>query len=385
METEEDWEWLPDLLLNSIIEKLMLPGDYVRFGAVCKHWRNVAVAHKYRVGPMLMTPTKNSRRSLYDVIRGNKIISGTKLLPMPLIKRRCCGSSYGWLAFAMDNLVIRLFNPFLGKQIDLPRLLNHLEDGCDPQYYVRKVVLSADPFKNPDDFEAVAIYGCEQKLAFIRIGQKNWTSLPVSVIIKSKFFACDVIFYDGFMYAVNRENEFERGRIIKVDTEVGSLEIVAGWNWKAENKFDGEKLVQNRAYLVESPRGDLLVINRIMSYPSKENCTIGRTSKFKLHKIVRGKESWSMLVEVEQVSELGDDALFLGDNQSVSILASEFMPGYQPNSIYFTDDFFYPHEPRDMGIFNLKDQSFKRRYKLNPLHKASPPPIWITPPTPHHQ
>ncbi|KAL3524305.1 hypothetical protein ACH5RR_017139 [Cinchona calisaya] len=372
METREGWAWLPDLLLDTIIKNLILPADYIRFGAVCKHWHSIAVGIvQNNTCPMLMIPTKDSskeRRSLYNVIQSKNYDIE---LPIPF-NRRCCGCSHGWLAFAMDDLVITLFNPFLGKQIDLPRLLN-LEPEYDPQYYVRKVVLSADPFTNPDDYEVVAIYGGMERLALLRVGQKTWIRIPVQKSVRQKFVASDVIYYQGLIYAVNFHNKCMCGRIIKVDTTARTIATVARWK---VNSPDEVNYVQAKSYLVESSTGELLIINRLLPYKDKisKGERIGFTSKLKIHKIGRNGEK-SML------NVLGNDALFLGDNQSTSILASKFS-GCRPNSIYFTDDyidFCYPNGPRDMGILNLKDGTFECHYLPNPSHRAMPPPIWIAP------
>ncbi|XP_027150151.1 uncharacterized protein LOC113750362 [Coffea eugenioides] len=320
---EADWAWFPELLLDSIINKLIYPVDYVRFGSVCKHWLWVAMAQNtYKACcskvPMLMIPARDGStksRSLYSVTQGKN--TGVEL-PVPY-NRRCCGSSHGWLAFAMDDLAIILYHPFSGKQINLPPLVKNFkpEDEYEPEYYVRKVALSADPLRNPDGYEAVAIYGGMNDLAFLKAGHKAWTPVPVGKVVKSHFRASDVIYFEGRMCVVNRYNWVMPGRIVSVDTTSRRIGTAA--------MHDG---------------GD------------------GRR---------------------EEVKNSGDDAIFLGDNQSMSVLASEVV-GCQPNSIYYSDgycEFAYPDGPHDMAIFDLRDGSFRSHYVPNPLHKKMPPPLWI--------
>lgn len=78
---------------------------------------------------------------------------------------------------------------------------------------------------------------------------------------------------------------------------------------------------------------------------------------------------------------IGDDALFLRDNNFISFSTSHFM-GCESNSIYYTNDYivtkpYYPNKLIDMGIFILEDINIRLHYKPNPHHKHMPPSIWI--------
>ncbi|VVA38443.1 PREDICTED: F-box [Prunus dulcis] len=112
------------------------------------------------------------------------------------------------------------------------------------------------------------------------------------------------------------------------------------------------------AYLVESTKGDLL---HILRFYALSDGSIG-------HNV--------------EVKSIGDEALFVGDNHSISILASNF-PRCQPNSIYYADDYIsnYPSLEGDeayaMGIFNLGDGTITQHYSL---HSNSQRAIWVVPP-----
>ncbi|KAM3005710.1 hypothetical protein FF2_035813 [Malus domestica] len=123
--------------------------DHIRFSAVCKHWKSVALHHKqqrvkspHNQLPMLMIPTKHNsseRRGLYGVTQ-RKPYNFELYVPY---KKRCCGSSHGWLACADDNLAITLLNPFTGRTIRLPPVTEVPPQAetfsCD--YYINKLVL----------------------------------------------------------------------------------------------------------------------------------------------------------------------------------------------------------------------------------------------------
>ncbi|GFZ06453.1 hypothetical protein Acr_18g0006230 [Actinidia rufa] len=84
------------------------------------------------------------------------------------------------------------------------------------------------------------------------------------------------------------------------------------------------------------------------------------------------------------VKNIGDQALFLGDNHSVSVSTMEF-PECQSNCIYYTDQnhnrnppYAYHGVDDDSGVFNLEDGSFHSHYVPDPSEKhILLPPIWV--------
>ncbi|KAI5666203.1 hypothetical protein M9H77_16056 [Catharanthus roseus] len=296
-------------------------------------------------------------RGLRDICRGKNL----NLKLMVPFNRRCCGSSYGWLAFAMNDLSIILFNPFTGRKLKLPSL--GVKPRYKSQYFVMKVILSSNPSLDPKNFEAAAIYGGMNRVAHIKSGQEAWTTLPGK--FKGNTFpivAADVIYHQNLIYFVDHYKQ-----ILSASSAMN--------RWRMEKKRTND--VCHFAYLVESSRGELYMIRRFLSYESSEEEDeepVGKTLKFEVYKMENS--------QLKAVNELEGDAFFLGDNQSMAVVASDF-PGCRPNCIYSTDDyilFYYRKGPFDMGIYNLKDGSFEMHYEPKPdLHKTMPPPIWITP------
>lgn len=112
------------------------------------------------------------------------------------------------------------------------------------------------------------------------------------------------------------------------------------------------------------------------------------TYEFKIFELDYEKGKWSAK------KTLGDVALFLGDNSSISVLASKF-PGCQQNCIYFSHDNARvandvgPHGPHDFGVYNVASGSFHFGVfnitsesgtcirKL--IKKSRSPPIWVVP------
>ena len=151
-----------------------------------------------------------------------------------------------------------------------------------------------------------------------------------------------------------------------------------------------------RVYIVESMKGDLLVVRRFLKQKEgfleeieeEEEERKSVTESFKVHKLLLNDQTKGSLEEHVEVKNLGDEALFVGDNQSMSILASNFL-GCQPNSIYLTDDSidvsaikntYCPKGPFDMGIYCLENGTFQKHYTPEYKHKYLAPPLWVMPP-----
>lgn len=113
---------------------------------------------------------------------------------------------------------------------------------------------------------------------------------------------------------------------------------------------------QMMRYLVElSDHKELLMVQRYIS--SKFNQYGQRyrvTTKFEVFKFDADEYKWI------KISTLGDVALFVGENSSISLLASNFLE-CMPNCIYFLHDWDRvprPTRPRDFGLYSMKTQSF---------------------------
>jgi hypothetical protein len=370
--SESDWAWLPKNLLDSILDKVSSsPFDIIRFGVVCKPWHTVAMdyIHEKRrlMGqgnqvPMLLIPTKyksKKARSLYSITE-QKIYHCKLRMPY---NKRCCGSSFGWLSIVTDTFSITLFNPFKNMKIHLPQLIIKLNESRHKsyQYSVHKVALSSDPALTPTGCHVVAVYGTYNKLAFMQLGAESWTYVDEQLNI----LFSDVLFLKDQVLALGHHSG-----LVSIDVNSNEIKILV--------PNDLEYAIQT--YLVETCSGDLLLVRRFFDGNNSNNRLQAMTGSFKVYKFVLDDQT-EQVVERVEVKNIGDNVLFLGDNDSISVLASKF-PGCQPNSIYYTDDYidtkpYYPNWAVDMGIYNLEDGSILQHYKPNPSNRRMPPPIWI--------
>ncbi|KAJ3675741.1 hypothetical protein LUZ60_004783 [Juncus effusus] len=125
MSASPNWSLLLPDLLRSISEKLISLTDFLRFRAVCSHWRSASSSpplHLPAQIPWLMLPfdpdpVGSFVVSFYDPVR-SKIVK----LDLPeMMGQRVCGSSHGWLVLEKVPEVC-LFNPITRARISLPSL-----------------------------------------------------------------------------------------------------------------------------------------------------------------------------------------------------------------------------------------------------------------------
>jgi len=168
------------------------------------------------------------------------------------------------------------------------------------------------------------------------------------------------------------------------------------------DSFDCEKIIPNvvspwgadfayRAYFVKSLEGDLWLVRKFIGFPDDDtddedsNLPSSGAKRFEVYKLELDLES-GKLIQMLKLDSLGDNVLFVGDSDSVSISASYFDNYLQKDSIYYTDDYFeqepdpYPNGPFDMKIYNVKDGSFIDHCPFEHWFTRMPPSLWVLPP-----
>ncbi|XP_034710582.1 putative F-box protein At5g55150 [Vitis riparia] len=197
----------------------------------------------------------------------------------------------------------------------------------------------------------MVIYGVENRLAFIKSGDEDWTYVDnktsgfdylfqTSPRVKGFRYFEDILYWKSQFYAVDR-----LGKLLSCEINTNFTDL--------------------RVKIVDVPKGGFGIDATSSSTFFQQLADNG------------GNVGWV------KKKDLGDAALFLGDNHSISVRASDFT-GCEPNSIYFADKedetvWCYPGYPFDMGVYNLKHKSITRDYQLNPSQRSMPPPIWILP------
>ncbi|XP_056165682.1 uncharacterized protein LOC115687474 isoform X2 [Syzygium oleosum] len=345
MAAEADWPQLPKELLEMISDQLTGLDDHVRFRAVCRSWASIR------------PPPSISENKFY------------RFSSPEFLGKRCCGSSYGWLALLDGTPEILLFNPLTEEKILLPNLtrlpevLEFHEKGEEYLYedlmgehhtidmdimknfFVHCIALSGDPtLVNQNSWAALCYDLRANRLAFCKVHDKSWTVLqdqPTRYV--------DILIHKEQLYAVDFT-----GRVIICDLcspenlVIVQPESVSGPRRRYLVELRGALLMvcapmDNVVNLAEEEEENfyeaLLDSDHSVIYDSEDG---GRGP---LHMEYKNRALWFHVFELDEVerrlvkvNNLGNYALFLSQNYSVSLLASE-VPGCRENCIYYLDGF----------------------------------------------
>ncbi|KAH7841427.1 hypothetical protein Vadar_029758 [Vaccinium darrowii] len=361
-----NWAELQRDLLIEIAKRGAFLEDFSVFSRVCRSWRSVAVKENFKGSqqfPWLMLAEENNSdyRGFVSATEGNLI--GKLLLPEAKGKR--CLETLGWLVTVSAAGDMNLLDPISRFQIPLPHIstFKHYQGDIPIDFLcIQKAVLSSRPCisSKENNYVLMVIYEACGFLGFWKPGDMAWTTIETR---PSAF--CDITYYHGQFYTVN-----SAGNIFVCDVGLRDPTVVY-----LCGGISREILEFKQPYIVES-NGEVLVVVQdryLLDYSGDygdeeedEDADSGfytkdedeskidyRTKEFRVYKVDLRNWEW---VELQS---LGDNALFVGDNASISVQASKFR-GIRPNCIYFTDDcspryiWFKRGRGKDMGIYNRK-------------------------------
>ncbi|KAF9620666.1 hypothetical protein IFM89_013966 [Coptis chinensis] len=377
-----DWAGIPEELLSLICQRLDSFVDYLQFKVVCKPWRCVSYNYPLPQFPLLMLPQENTsstcRRSFLGLTKSGEEFDKTKVyeLDLPEIHRhRCVGAAGNWIVTVDMELDMHIFNLFSKVHMNLPSQSTFNTQIHDPtinqtrsrELMVSKVVLTY-PKDPSEDFIAVAIHTVLKKIAIARPGDKTWTTIQNIPCVM------DVIYFKQQLYGICANRKLYILDIKSNPPKASEVHVSFSLSF---GYFLGVGI--NR-YLVEWS-GELLQVLQHES-PKEEGEEGGikkfYTDAFHVFKLDFAYNIWRL------VESLGQHALFLGFNTSVSVLASAETI-FKRNFIYFVEDHrmqYYRTNVNieisfDMGVFNLEDRKV-RPFSTNTT-SASPfsPPVWI--------
>ena len=394
-----EWAKVPKHLLDTISGKLESFADYLQFGSVCLSWHwvikhnQIKHMNKFRrhQAPMLLTSDEDEHTwSLYDV--NHNTFSKSKF-SIPYNKR-FSGSSLGWLLTVNEDYTVTLYKACSmvkgGENISicLPALFPpepfDYDESFTPEldersfevhaYHVSKMLVTADPLTNKEECTVVVIYGDRLELAFFRLAKDTtWTKLR-AYYDAQPIMVLDILYANDIFYAVNEE-----GAVISFDVTDSCDSIVRLIAPKTRRPSKLPRYSDVLRYIVESDRGELLQVMRYVYFRDVHECRT--TVCFLILRLDFKTAEWIL------VEDLGDVALFLGGNASVSITTSKFAP-WKPNRIYITHDLdgiqLLGTNPMicDLGVYHLKTRKFFLCYSIDSdvlIRMRNRPPIWVVP------
>ena len=356
--SNSEWSSLPVDILLFILDHLVPMRDYLGFSEVCSQWKHAVCkqledlrcnrrrhCRLHQKLPLVLVSFRIGTFCLYDVVQGKCVWE----FQMKQGDWRFEGCSHGWLILLhLRTHEVRLYNPFSGKSIHLPPIGGKSIPDFSAAYE-KKCVLSADPDHNSDFVIVMMSRDSERRAAFFRSGDENWT------YVKNLKCLEDIACVDRIFYLLEWQNvvfSWDGFELRWIPSRVDRRSLDRYFTESRLDRFFRDE------YLVESPEGDLLRVEKTKT-------------GFLLYKLV-----WfSRNSRWEEVESLGDVALFLGHNNSISVMASDF-PGCRPNSVYFfSQSNKYPSPlDRKVYVFSLNDRTFTRLcpHILRPV-------LWISP------
>ncbi|KAI8569443.1 hypothetical protein RHMOL_Rhmol02G0279600 [Rhododendron molle] len=383
-----NWAELPEDLLVLTANKITLFEDFLSFSGVCRSWRSVAINDNFKGCeqiPWLMLSDKDKpdERKFVSLRKGGVI----RTVNLPEVRGKRCLETLGWFVTIAQDGEMNLLHPFTRVQINLPHVTTfkdyHMRTFHNNTSVIRKAVLSSPPEDSKDYALAVA-YGEKGYLGFWRPGDESWNDVKISVLPIR-----DIIFHEGLFYGV-------MGRGFVFDFDVRGPDPT--WTWIASDIPDmytrtglNRQLYtstgRNKQLFIVESKGEVLVVIRDLSMPNfcddhhyvPDNTNRSRvdyrTRRFQVFQATpREKVKWV------EIMSLGDNALFLGDNASVSVDASRF-PGIKANCIYYTDEHWEFRKRgglKHMGIYCLEDGRNNPCYEEQSSNLVCPP-LWVNP------
>ncbi|KAK4728878.1 hypothetical protein R3W88_021866 [Solanum pinnatisectum] len=334
-----DWSELDRDLLVLVVKRINLIEDYLSFGTVCKSWHSVATKDNFNSDlprvPWLMLAEEEDD----DTCRK---------------------------FFSLENGMIlkKENNGYCGP------------DTSSPAISIHKAVLSANP-SHTSDYILMIIEGDFSFFSVWRPGDLSWTRLPAY-----NGQISDVVYFNGKFYAVDH-----RGCIKVWDvagSKLGESHTVVQLNPCIDDLYYILESLGSLFVVVQQFVGlwydrDEIPLSLILGGDDEEG-TISNTYRTKTFLVCKIDLD---ACKATPTKDLGDRALFLGPNASISVQASQF-PGIKPNHIYFTDNCLSAYLRfeggcgLDMGVFNLADESIQPHYDGVSLNRICPP-IWVTP------
>ncbi|PON60612.1 F-box domain containing protein [Parasponia andersonii] len=382
-----DWTQLPPELVESISKNLTIYADYLRFRVVCRSWRSSVPKTPNHLPPQLpwlMLPHSHHRRphrAAFFNLSHNKV----HLLNLPeasSLGKRCCGSCHGWLVILDETPSVLLLNPLTRSKLHLPpvstfpNVLRFAYSEIGREYalrsasgepytlnlrqirdsFVKKVILSSSP-KESDGFVALAILNQTGDLAFCKDGDQSWTFIE-----GARSYSEDAVYCNGLFYAVNKYGAVAVCDVRGSSPNVSIIETP-------------RQLGADMQYLVSSGN-ELLLVSRYLDLDYVNSEELYRTVGFDVFRMDWSGPRW------DKVKDLGDRMLFIGQNSSLSLSASDF-PGCFGNCIYFTDDYSKLNYESvfgecDSGIFRLWDRTIEGQWNSH-CTEHWPTLVWVSP------
>ncbi|XP_021758184.1 uncharacterized protein LOC110723166 [Chenopodium quinoa] len=313
--------------------------------------------------------------------------------------RKCWGSSHGWILTQGIDDNMYLFNPLTKDRLDLPcrRTIPFLWDNSGEflrAYFINRVVVLK---VSGDTLVVVLMYDGYLRAAIAKPGDTQWTPIVIPQQgdlrrVMDVLYRRDNLGTDGLVFV----NESGNIALVNLDDVQNKKPLALSWYGcyvpYIQSVFlhtDSQlNFFDHSTYIVNSGQDLLLVLRKFdteinveeMVREDEHDIDYYKTVNFKVYKFQFDDRSW------EELKDLQDVALFVGNNATMSVRASEM--GCQRNSIYFTDTYPFGSSAtkdkfagHDIGVFQMGDNIIRPLKLENNTHLRSSYccPMWFRP------
>uniref|UniRef100_A0A8I6YGP1 KIB1-4 beta-propeller domain-containing protein n=2 Tax=Hordeum vulgare subsp. vulgare TaxID=112509 RepID=A0A8I6YGP1_HORVV len=322
------WASLPGDLVRLVAERVRLVGDvvdYLSLRAACSGWRSSTdfplspqeQFHYCRPGDLVaLCDGDETRPDDACHIAFFKPSTGRRLrVRLKLKGYRIVSFSGGLLVLVHKRFsTLRLLHPFTRSDVDLPpmastfRIVVGVKDKKGCFLRMNAAICASAAAAAPDaSIDVVAWFPREKAMLWAKPGDASWNAIYLDVVLQS------VLAYRGRLYATTRDSAnilqvYPQSNIFPVDTPIPD---------------ELGPPSECRSFLVES-NGRMLLAVRYYDAPPNRTHTAVRIFDVDLDRR-----------QLAPVSNIGDRALFLGQDRCLSV-SSKHLPSIRANSVYYS-------------------------------------------------
>ncbi|XP_055960171.1 putative F-box protein At1g65770 [Mercurialis annua] len=351
--TVANWSDIHTDLLSQTADRIKCLRDFIIFGAVCRSWRSVASPEKFNKSPKTPWLLLDDQNEEEEHDRRRKFL---KLSKDAIYSINIPKPSKRWYLIVGTDVELGLLNPFSLSRIDLPRK-NLVQ--CN----IIGFALSSSPSVASDFTIMIVYFSYKIRLtyfSFWKNGYREWTDSEKSALVgisanityhNSRFYTAYVFsFYGIYVHEIDiqdSESVSIRSKLFNGPSlhnagplwTVGSSRGLMIMTWKLKS-LDSE-IIDNR----------LMINDDLYSHPHFE---------FLVQEIEFEKG------ECRKVTDLGDEALFLGYYSSYLVDVSNESK-FKSNHIYFTENSqltWWCRSGGGVGVYNMIDRSLEPLFNM---------------------
>ncbi|KAM3245544.1 hypothetical protein ACQJBY_056712 [Aegilops geniculata] len=356
------WSDLPDDLLQLVYSKVAGPLNRVRFAAVCRSWRACAMTSPHAAPPVLPwlifsdAREDDNKTKVYCPEDGRVFRMS---LPSQAVGKRFVGAhDGGWVAVLGHDMQLTVVNLFSGVPLPAKNMC-HLGDWDK----IGKIVFSESPTSS-DCILAAVTSGKNVLLRRIGCPNRGWAEKELGL------YLVDIVFCNGQLYGLTVSEELIR---FEIGVDKHGRAVLSSQPHTMSIRARPRSITQLNNII--ELHGKLVMVVRTLSDEAFLE------PFFKVFELADESMTAGYAYKWEEVTSLGDYAIFLGKRWSKAVyVPSVGHGGLQRSCIYSTDDMLCSTWSED-HCRHISPTSDDAMWKIRSYVVArAPGGMWVLPP-----